>query len=229
MRILELSLKNFRCFEAYRLRLASRFTLLIGENGSGKTVMLDALAVAASSFLLGIPGVAARAISRDEIRAIDLVVGGTRYQGKSRRHPGYGTRRNCGRHAEMDQGPERPGGTDHAGVCTQRFTKRPKRSFGSRGRARPRHSRFWFTTGRVVSGNPVTKPRASGSGSSPGISSTRSAWIPRGSETRLPLVQEQRACGTSKGRETTRAGSCPRQHRRDDPGGDRRILGPRTR
>ena len=77
MRILELGLKNFRCFKKCSLPLAPRFSLLIGDNGSGKTVILDALAVAAGSFLLGIPDEISRSITKDEIRAVNLVMGQT--------------------------------------------------------------------------------------------------------------------------------------------------------
>jgi len=77
MRILELSLTNFRCFEQCSLALSPRFSLLIGDNGSGKTVMLDALAVAAGSFLLGIPKEISRPIKKDDIRAVNLVLGQT--------------------------------------------------------------------------------------------------------------------------------------------------------
>jgi predicted ATP-binding protein involved in virulence len=75
MRIRSLELKNFRCFEHYKLSLAPRFTVLIGDNGSGKTAILDALAVAAGSLLLGIPEVESRPIEPDEIRSADLVLG----------------------------------------------------------------------------------------------------------------------------------------------------------
>jgi predicted ATP-binding protein involved in virulence len=50
---------------------------LIGDNGSGKTVMLDALAVAAGSFLLGVPDAISRPIIKDEIRAVNLLMGQT--------------------------------------------------------------------------------------------------------------------------------------------------------
>ncbi len=79
MRIDVLRLENFRCFEKYELRLAKKFNLLIGDNGSGKTALLDALAVAAGSFLLGIRAnnVRARNIDEDDVRRIDLLVGQT--------------------------------------------------------------------------------------------------------------------------------------------------------
>jgi len=53
MQIKKLGLTNFRCFERYDLELSDRFTLLIGDNGSGKTCILDALASAISEFLEG--------------------------------------------------------------------------------------------------------------------------------------------------------------------------------
>ncbi|MCI0640044.1 MAG: AAA family ATPase [Gemmataceae bacterium] len=77
MQINRLDVSNFRCFAQYNLELASRFTLLIGDNGSGKTAILDALAVAMGGFHLGIPDMPARHIQKDEIRRQDLVVGET--------------------------------------------------------------------------------------------------------------------------------------------------------
>ncbi len=70
MRIDRLKLENFRCFSRYDIELAPRFTLLIGDNGSGKTALLDALAVAAGSFFLGVSmeGVEARNIHQDDVR-----------------------------------------------------------------------------------------------------------------------------------------------------------------
>ncbi len=59
MKINKLELRNFRCFEFYELELAKRFTLLIGDNGSGKTAILDAIVIATGSFLLKIPEIKA--------------------------------------------------------------------------------------------------------------------------------------------------------------------------
>ena len=46
MRIDRIHLSNFKLFEDFELTLNPEFTLLIGENGSGKTSILDALAIA---------------------------------------------------------------------------------------------------------------------------------------------------------------------------------------
>lgn len=51
MKIKKIELQNFRCFKEYELAFSERFTLLIGDNGSGKTAVLDALALAISKFL----------------------------------------------------------------------------------------------------------------------------------------------------------------------------------
>lgn len=57
MKINKLELNNFRCFEQFELEFADRFTLLIGDNGSGKTAVLDGLAIAVGTFLLPIPNI----------------------------------------------------------------------------------------------------------------------------------------------------------------------------
>ena len=49
MRIDQIQLQNFKCFEEHELDLNPQFTLLVGDNGSGKTSILDALAVAAGN------------------------------------------------------------------------------------------------------------------------------------------------------------------------------------
>ena len=72
MRINRIQLQNFRCFETYELDLNPRFTLLVGDNGSGKTTILDALAVAAGVWLVKPPDStlanSGRNILRNEIR-----------------------------------------------------------------------------------------------------------------------------------------------------------------
>jgi len=80
VKIKKLKLHSFRCFKEYELELDDRFTLLIGDNGSGKTAILDGLAVAVGAFLLKIPGIRStdnRHISRDDIRYEELTMGQT--------------------------------------------------------------------------------------------------------------------------------------------------------
>ncbi|MBK8263187.1 MAG: AAA family ATPase [Nannocystis sp.] len=53
MRVHRLILDNFRCFERLDLALEDTVTLLIGVNGSGKSAVLDGLAVALGAWLSG--------------------------------------------------------------------------------------------------------------------------------------------------------------------------------
>ena len=55
MRIDRVHVRNFKCFDEKNLELDSRFTLLVGDNGAGKTTMLDALAVTAGVWLVKPP------------------------------------------------------------------------------------------------------------------------------------------------------------------------------
>ncbi len=75
MRIDRFQIENFRCFERYEVRLVPRFTLLIGNNASGKSALLDALSVGAGSLLLGLRGAKQRGIAKDEVRKQAFSIG----------------------------------------------------------------------------------------------------------------------------------------------------------
>ena len=83
MRVDRLRIQNFKRFEDYTLDLHPRFTLLVGDNGAGKTTILDALAVAAAVWLVKPPdsmlAASARNILRSEIR-LDVRQEGDRLQ-----------------------------------------------------------------------------------------------------------------------------------------------------
>jgi predicted ATP-binding protein involved in virulence len=68
MKIHALELQNFRGFEALELKLEPRLTVLIGENGAGKTAVLEGLAVALGGLFLTVPGATGRSIDRDDAR-----------------------------------------------------------------------------------------------------------------------------------------------------------------
>ncbi|MCT7954431.1 AAA family ATPase [Laspinema palackyanum] len=55
MKIDNLVIHNFKKFSDYSLQLHPQFTLLIGDNGTGKTSLLDALAIAAGVWLVNPP------------------------------------------------------------------------------------------------------------------------------------------------------------------------------
>ena len=65
MKIEKIQIKNFKAFSDEEFALNSRFTVFIGDNATGKTSILDALAVAIGSYLRGID------VARHESRGID--------------------------------------------------------------------------------------------------------------------------------------------------------------
>lgn len=70
MKIHQITLENFRCFSKKTIKLYPQFNVLIGDNGSGKTAILDALAIGAGTFLLGIEAHPARGIRKDDPRRV---------------------------------------------------------------------------------------------------------------------------------------------------------------
>ena len=68
MQIRHIKLCNFRCFEQIDLTLDTSFTLLLGDNGSGKTALIEALRIAAGAFLLGTDVRRVPNIQRTDIR-----------------------------------------------------------------------------------------------------------------------------------------------------------------
>ncbi|WP_291158289.1 AAA family ATPase [Gemmatimonas sp. UBA7669] len=68
MRIDLLRVENFKGFSQRELAFHPEFNLVIGENGTGKTSVLDALAVAAGSWFLGLRGYDSRHIRSEDVR-----------------------------------------------------------------------------------------------------------------------------------------------------------------
>ncbi len=56
MKLKTLTLHNFRCFKQLNLNLQSDLIVLVGKNASGKTTILDAIALALSTILTELPG-----------------------------------------------------------------------------------------------------------------------------------------------------------------------------
>lgn len=70
MIIKSISLDNFRSKSKLQLELGRRLTILIGENGSGKTSVLDGLAIGLGSILTYLPGVSGISFKGTDIRQI---------------------------------------------------------------------------------------------------------------------------------------------------------------
>lgn len=63
----KLHISNFKMFEEITLEFKPGFNLLIGDNGVGKTTVLEAATVAVSGFLAGMEDVGTRNIYKDDI------------------------------------------------------------------------------------------------------------------------------------------------------------------
>ncbi|WP_338845717.1 AAA family ATPase [Massilia sp. W12] len=77
MRIHSLHLQNYKSFTEREFNFHPQFNLLAGPNGAGKTSLLDALAIAAGSWFLGVRGADSRHIRSEEVRlqAFESAVG----------------------------------------------------------------------------------------------------------------------------------------------------------
>ena len=67
MRIDRLIINNFKGFEHREFQFHPKFNLIAGVNGTGKTSLLDALSIAAGSWLLGFSGCNTRHIRQSEV------------------------------------------------------------------------------------------------------------------------------------------------------------------
>lgn len=70
MYIKEMTLQNFRCFETGKIKFNDRFNLIVGNNGSGKTAIIEAVSIGMSSFLTGITNLESK--HRRNIRDYDV-------------------------------------------------------------------------------------------------------------------------------------------------------------
>jgi len=75
MKIEQLTLTNFRGFEKRTFEFDQQFNLIIGNNASGKTSLIEGLERACSSFFLGIGEQHATSIGEDDIRRVARLQG----------------------------------------------------------------------------------------------------------------------------------------------------------
>lgn len=63
MRVHKLRVKNFRCFENLEMQFHPKCNLLIGNNGAGKSTILDGLAIGLGAYLSGFDGIRSNSVS----------------------------------------------------------------------------------------------------------------------------------------------------------------------
>lgn len=66
MQIHEIEIRNFRCFENFQAKFDDKLTVIVGDNGVGKSSLLDAVSIAVGTILTGFDGVAGYGISKDD-------------------------------------------------------------------------------------------------------------------------------------------------------------------
>ncbi len=67
MTLNEITIKNFRGFENFHAKLNSDLTVFIGNNGSGKSTVLDAISIAIGTFFSGLDGVPGTSINIEDV------------------------------------------------------------------------------------------------------------------------------------------------------------------
>lgn len=75
MKIKKLELQNFRGFDSREITFDDQFTVLIGDNGRGKTAILESITIALGAYLSGFNGVKSRYIRKDEIYKKHKMIG----------------------------------------------------------------------------------------------------------------------------------------------------------
>ena len=71
MQIDRLKLKNFRCYDTLEIDFDPKLTVIVGENGKGKTAIFDALAIALEPYLRCF-GMEGRHISAKDVRRVPI-------------------------------------------------------------------------------------------------------------------------------------------------------------
>lgn len=77
MKIQNIRLQNYRCFEDITVNFNSKTSVIVGNNGVGKTTILDAAAIGIGSLLLGIEGSSSPNINKNDVRFVAKEIGST--------------------------------------------------------------------------------------------------------------------------------------------------------
>ncbi|MDR4520085.1 MAG: AAA family ATPase [Nitrosomonas sp.] len=68
MKLERLHLRNFRCFEDITVDFGKRLTVIIADNGAGKTALLDAIAIGFGRYLTKLPSISGRTTRKTDLR-----------------------------------------------------------------------------------------------------------------------------------------------------------------
>lgn len=68
-------LKNYRCFEDIEINFHEKLTVIVGDNGSGKTSILEGMAVSLGTILAGLDGQVGVSINKKDVRLKAYLMG----------------------------------------------------------------------------------------------------------------------------------------------------------
>ena len=63
-------MQNFRCYADFTLQFSPKVTVIVAENGKGKTAILDGLAITMAPYLAAFPGIKARNFQPNDVRMV---------------------------------------------------------------------------------------------------------------------------------------------------------------
>ncbi len=72
MRIDKITLQNFRCFEQLEVEFLPNFNVIIGNNGTGKSSLMEGIAMSIGAFFLGIDNASQRKFLNNDMRYINF-------------------------------------------------------------------------------------------------------------------------------------------------------------
>lgn len=71
----EIEISNFKAIDNKKIEFKEGLNLIIGDNGVGKTSILEAISVALGGFIAGIDGINTKHFTKDEIRCVSELMG----------------------------------------------------------------------------------------------------------------------------------------------------------
>ena len=63
-------MQNFRCYADFTMQFSPKVTVIVAENGKGKTAILDGLAITMAPYLAAFPGIKARNFQPNDVRMV---------------------------------------------------------------------------------------------------------------------------------------------------------------
>ncbi|MBQ9698966.1 MAG: AAA family ATPase [Acidaminococcaceae bacterium] len=70
MHVSKIRMRNFRCYTDFTVQFSPQVTVIVAENGKGKTAILDALAINMAPYLAAFPGIKGRNFQPNDVRMV---------------------------------------------------------------------------------------------------------------------------------------------------------------